>query len=256
MEIWTVANQKGGVGKTTTVVSLAGLLAEDGCKVLMVDLDPQSSLTQYFGVVPDTLQKSIFTLFRDRQTLDESQAAEAVVELSFAGLSLLPASPLLATVEKLAAPQGGMGLVLRQILERLSARFDYVLIDTPPTLGVLLVNALAAADRLIIPVQTEYLALKGLERMMRTMGMIAKSQGRQVPYVVVPTLYDKRTSAAQQCLVQLRQQYPEAIWPSVVSVDTKFRDASRAGLPPSLHCAESRGVDAYRTLLREKLQVA
>lgn len=256
MEVWTVANQKGGVGKTTTVVSLAGLLAESGYRVLMVDMDPQSSLSLYFGVNTEQCDANLFTLFRDRASLNASQVMTTLVELPFARLSLLPSSPLLATVEKMGTPQSGMGRVLRQIIDTVAAQFDYVLVDTPPTLGVLLVNALAAADRIIIPVQTEFLALKGLERMMRTLAMISQSQGRKVPFLVVPTLFDRRTSAAQQAMEHLRSHYAEVLWSHAVGVDTKFRDASRAGLPPSLHCAESRGIDAYRQLLREQLQVA
>ncbi len=254
MRKWTVANQKGGVGKTTTVITLAGLLAEQGRRVLMVDMDPQSSLTHYFS---RSLGESsdLYALFKDRVSLNRAAVESAIQDLPFAGLSLLASSPLLATVEKMGTAQSGMGRILSEALQWVDDAYDDVLIDTSPTLGVLLVNAIAAADLLILPVQTEFLALKGLERMMRTLVMIARSQQREVPYVIVPTMYDRRTSASQQCLKTLQQQFAGALASQVIVVDTKFRDASQAGVPLSLFVSESRGLDAYRTLLRDRLEV-
>ncbi len=252
MQKWTVANQKGGVGKTTTVITLAGLLAEAGQRVLMVDMDPQASLTQYLG--QNCELPHLFGLFRDRQDLNAERVRQTLITLPWVGMSLLAASPLLATVEKLGAQQGGMGMgkVLGDILQMLENDFDRVLIDTSPTLGVLLVNALACADRLILPVQTEFLALKGLERMLRTLGMVMRSQQRDLPYMILPTLYDKRTLASQQCLQQLRQTYGEAVASVVIGIDTRFRDASQAGVPPSLFGSHSRGVQAYREWLQQQ----
>lgn len=252
MNVWTIANQKGGVGKTTTVAALAGLLAQDGKRVLMVDLDPQASLSQYFGLDPDGLSLSVYHLFAASEPVTAEQVRTIIQPTRFEHLHILPSMPLLATVEKLSAVGGGKGLVLKQAIDRVAVDYDYVLVDTPPTLGVLLVNALACADRLIIPVQTEYLALRGLERMMRTLTMIGKSQQREIPYVVVPTLFDRRTQASVTCLQLLRDQYAGRMSDSVVGVDTRFRDASRAGVPPSL-LAESRGVVAYRELLEREL---
>ncbi len=248
MHIWTVANQKGGVGKTTSVITLAGLLAESGRRVLMVDLDPQASLTQYLG--QNCELPHLFALFRDRQGLTLEQIRATLTVLPWKGMSLLGASPLLATVEKMGAQQGGMGKVLGDILHKVEDDFDVVLIDTSPTLGVLLVNALACADLLILPVQTEFLALKGLERMLRTLGMVMRSQQREVPYIILPTLYDKRTLASVQCLQQLQQQYAGKVAPTVIGIDTRFRDASQAGLPPSVFAQQSRGVLAYREFLQ------
>ncbi len=254
MRKWTIANQKGGVGKTTTAITLAGLLAEQGRRVLMVDLDPQSSLTHYFARSLGEPAADVYRIFRDRSSLDRDMIMQAAMPLPFAGLWVMMSSPLLATVEKMGSPQGGMGRVLNEALALVQSDFDDVLIDTSPTLGVLLVNAIAAADRLIVPVQTEFLAMKGLERMMRTLAMIARSQQRQVPVVVLATMYDRRTSAAQQCLRTLQDVYGSVLAPQVIGVDTKFRDASQAGMPLSFFVSESRGLDAYRALLQQTLE--
>ncbi len=254
MRKWTIANQKGGVGKTTTAITLAGLLAEQGRRVLMVDLDPQSSLTHYFSRSLGEPAVDVYRIFRDRGTLDRDMILQAAMPLPFSGLWVMMSSPLLATVEKMGSPQGGMGRVLSEALALMQDDFDDVLIDTSPTLGVLLVNAIAAADRLIVPVQTEFLAMKGLERMMRTLAMISRSQQRQVPVLVLATMYDRRTSAAQQCLRTLQEVYGSVLAPQVIGVDTKFRDASQAGMPLSYFVSESRGLDAYRALLQQTLE--
>ncbi len=253
MRTWTVANQKGGVGKTTTVITLAGLLAEQGRRVLMVDMDPQSSLTHYFSRSLGKSLADVYTVFRDRGALTQDKVMESVMPLPFERLSVMTSSPLLATVEKMGSGQSGMGRILREAITCLEGQFDDVLVDTSPTLGVLLVNAIAAADQLILPVQTEFLAMKGLERMIRTLAMIVRSQQRNVPVVVVATMYDRRTLAAQQCLKELQDSYKELLAEQVISVDTKFRDASHAGVPLSYFVSESRGLDAYRNLLQQRL---
>ena len=128
--------------------------------------------------------------------------------------------------------------------------FDYVLVDTPPVLGSLMINALAAAELLLVPVQTEFLALKGLERMVRTLAMVTRSLQKTLPYLIVPTMFDRRTQASLNALRTLRHEYTEHIWPSMIPIDTKLRDASRAGKFPSLFDASSRGVAAYKSLLK------
>lgn len=249
MEIWTVANQKGGVGKTTTTVSLAGLAAEQGQRVLLVDLDPHGSLTSYFGQDPDTIANSVFTLFQNPNQISVETTAQLLLPTRFANLVLLPSSTALATLERRVIGKGGMGLVITRTLANLADDFDLVIIDSPPVLGVLLINALAACDRLIIPVQTEFLALKGLERMIHTLNMLEHSQKKHMNYVIVPTMYDKRTQASVSSLSEIRHRYGGDTWPGKIPVDTQFRNASKQGLPPNLFDAASRGVTAYNSLL-------
>lgn len=251
MRIWAVANQKGGVGKTTSVVALGGLLAERGKRVLVVDLDPHGSLTSWFGYDPDTLSHSVFDLFQHQGKVPDGLPAQLITDTSCNGMSLLPASTALATLERKMVGVEGMGLIISRALAQLWDDFDYVLLDNTPSLGVLMVNALAAAQHLIIPVQTEFLAIKGLERMLHTLEMIMRSQKNTLSYTIVPTLFDRRTQASVKSLNQLRKSYPDTLWKFAIPVDTKFRDASQAGVTPSALDAETHGVRAYVRLLKD-----
>ncbi len=251
MRIWAVANQKGGVGKTTSVVALGGLLAERGKRVLVVDLDPHGSLTSWFGYDPDSLSHSVFDLFQHKGKVPDGLPAQLITDTSCKGMALLPASTALATLERKMVGVEGMGLIISRALAQLWDDFDYVLLDNTPSLGVLMVNALAAAQHLIIPVQTEFLAIKGLERMLHTLEMIMRSQKNVLSYTIVPTLFDRRTQASVKSLNQLRKSYPDTLWRFAIPVDTKFRDASEAGITPSALDAETHGVRAYARLLND-----
>lgn len=247
MSVWAVANQKGGVGKTTTTVTMAGLLAQRGKPTLMIDLDPHGSLTTYFGHDPDSVETSVYSLFQDDSgTLDDNKLC---LPTSVDNLYLMPASTALATLDRQLGTREGMGLILARAIQRLAGRFEHVFIDCPPVLGVLMVNALAASDRLLIPVQTEFLALKGLERMLRTLSMILRARQKPLHYTIVPTMFDRRTRASLESLKDLRQHHPDEMWKSVIPVDTQFREASRQGQPLSLLSPHSRGAIAYATLL-------
>ncbi len=250
MKVWSIANQKGGVGKTTTTVTLAGLLAARGQRTLMVDLDPHGSLTSYFGYDPDSIELSVYSLFQDN---DRPPVGDIVRETRFERLSVMPASTALATLDRQLGAKEGMGLVIGRALVQLANQFDYVLIDCPPVLGVLMINALAASSHLLVPVQTEFLALKGLERMMRTLQMVTKARKRPLNYMIVPTMFDRRTRASLESLQALRERYPQVLFKSVIPVDTQFREASREGMPLSYLNAQARGVIAYTALLASLL---
>jgi chromosome partitioning protein len=248
VQVWTVANQKGGVGKTTTSVALAGIAAEQGKRVLLIDLDPQGSLTCYFGGDPDHVPISVFTLFQDKSVICLDSIMQLLTPTGFDNMTLLPASTALATLERLAVGKGGLGLVIKHTVNQIKDEFDLVIIDSPPVLGVLLINALAACDRLVIPVQTEHLALKGLERMLHTLRMLGQSRHRALSYVIVPTMFDRRTQASVVALRTIRHQHGMDTWPSKIPIDTRLRDASREGVPPSTYDTNSNGVVAYRSL--------
>ncbi|TQV84196.1 ParA family protein [Exilibacterium tricleocarpae] len=248
MQVWTVANQKGGVGKTTTSVALGSLAAGGGSRVLLLDLDPHGSMSCYFRQNPDTVTRSCFNLFRDRQALDPAVVSRQVIETAYDNLHLLPASTALATLERKAIGPDGAGLVVAGALAHIADMYDLVIIDTPPLLGVLMINALAACQRLVIPVQTEFLALKGLERMVHTLEMMSRSRRGGIDYTIVPTLFDRRTQASVGSLRSIRNTYGERVWPGRIPIDTKFRDASKAGVPPHILAPQSRGVRAYQSL--------
>ncbi len=253
MRVWTVANQKGGVGKTTSTVSLGGQLAAWGFRTLLVDMDPHGSLTSYFKYDPDTLEDSVYSLFQATAQKQPLLPEQLLCGTGTQGLELMPAAMALATLDRLAGKMDGMGLVLKSALGRLRSRFDFVLVDCPPILGVLMINALAACERLIIPVQTEFLALKGLERMLHTLDMVLKARRDTLPVTIVPTMYDQRTRASVDSLARLRDDYPDMVWRSRIPVDTNFREASKAGLPPVAFEPRTHGVLAYAELLTDLL---
>lgn len=251
MKVWAVANQKGGVGKTTTAVNLAGQLVRQQQRVLLVDMDPHGSMTAYFGFDPDSLEKSNYRLFQVPPHDMPQTAQGLVLPTSVEGLNLLPASTAMATIDRQLGAQKGKGLVLQQALQTLADKFDHILIDCPPLLGILMVNALAACQHLILPVQTEFLALKGLERMMHTLEMILKSRPGGLDYSIVATMFDRRTRAAHESLDMLRQLYREYLAKTVIPIDTLFREASKKGKPLTSLQPNSRGALAYAELLDE-----
>ncbi len=248
MKIWSIANQKGGVAKTTTAVTLAGLLAQRGCETLLVDLDPQGSLTTYFGHDPETIESGVYEIFADAAA-GSAAHSDVVRPVGCERLSLIPASTALSTLDRRLGARDGMGLVVTRYLAQLAGRFDHVLMDCPPALGLLMVNALAACERLIIPVQTEFLALKGLERMLHTLNMVRHSRRQELPYAIVPTLFDRRTRASLDTLRLLQERYPAHLWPGTIPIDTQLREASRAGVPPPQLFPQARAVAAYSALL-------
>ena len=245
MQVWAIANQKGGVGKTTTAVTLAGALSKQGKSVLLVDLDPHGSMTSYFKFDPDTQEPSVYHLFQTPAV----PLQEVIVDTAVDGIKLIPSSIAIATLDRQLGTQEGKGLVIKKALANCKDQFDYCLIDCPPLLGILMVNALASASTLLVPVQTEFLAIKGLERMLHTLNMILRARKEPLDYMIVPTMFDRRTRAAIESLRQLRKSYGEQIWEGVIPVDTKFREASQRGLPITHISATSRGTKAYSVLL-------
>ncbi|KXF81321.1 ParA family protein [Enterovibrio coralii] len=248
MIVWSIANQKGGVGKTTTTITLAGLLSEKNKRVLLIDTDPHASLTTYLNYDSEKLSHTLFDLFQ-LQTINRDTVKPLILKTEYKNLDLLPSHMSLATLDRAMGNRGGMGLMLKKTLACLEGEYDYALIDCPPILGVMMVNALAASNRILIPVQTEFLAMKGLERMVRTLQIMQKSRSSAFKVCIIPTMYDKRTRASLETLQELKVRYPDQVWTSAVPIDTKFRDASLKHMPPSYYAKNCRGVFAYKTLL-------
>ena len=250
MKTWASINQKGGVGKTTTVVSLAGHLSNTGKRLLVVDLDPHGSLTSYLGYNPDEIETGIYSLFAN-PTTNPADVARILLPTRIKNTYLLAASTALATLDRqIGSEKGaGKGLVVARAIKAVSDKFAYGLIDCPPMLGILMINALAASDQLLIPAQTDYLSLKGLDRMMHTLQMVEKSLQKKTPFMIIPTMYDQRTKASTDALATMRENFRFNVWGSVIPVDTKFRDASKVGIPLPTMYPYSRGSLAYKKLL-------
>ncbi len=164
----------------------------------------------------------------------------------FENLFLMPSSTAVATLEKQLGSKNGMGLVLKQVLNDVNEKFDNVIIDCPPMLGLLMINALAACKRVIIPVQTEHLAIKGMERMLRSMKMIQRSLNTDIAYTILPTMYDQRTLASKSSLQVLQNDYISQMTEIIIPIDTRLRDASHLGKPLNYMNGDSQGLKAYR----------
>jgi chromosome partitioning protein len=244
--ICAVANQKGGVGKTTTAVNLAACVAEAGYRTLLVDLDPQCNATAALGS-PKDLEPNTYTVF-----LDGKDALEAARPSGIDNLTLLPSTPDLAgaTVElpKLSESEG----TLRRALAPVRERFDHILLDCPPSLGPLTVNALVAADRVLVPVQAEYLALEGLAQFLDTLALIRRelNPGLELAGILL-TMYDGRTRLAQDVARELRRHFPELVLRTVIPRNVRVSEAPSYGRAVIHHDPHCSGADAYFELAKE-----
>ena len=218
MRVWAIANQKGGVGKTTTTLALGRGLAMRGYRVLLVDLDPHASLTRAFGVPADPQPAGVLDLFDE----NPPELARVVRATEIENLGFVAAQTALATLERRSATQPGLGLALSNALTRGGQAHDFVLFDCAPTLGLLMVNALAAADQVIIPTQTEPLALHGLKGMCRTAEMIQRSRRRPLPVSVLPTLHDRRTRTGAETLKAMQDEHGDMVWNDAIPNDTRI----------------------------------
>lgn len=248
--IYTLANQKGGVGKTTTAVNLAAYLAHWGQRVLLVDIDPQANATSCLGIDKRAVSLSTYDLLVHQAPLDQVVRLTGRVRLD-----LIPASPTLAgaTVELISLPQREHRL--RQALEGLDQRYDYVLIDCPPSLGILTVNGLtAAADGVIIPVQCEYLALEGLSQLMRTLDLVRRALNPRLRVRgLVMTMYDSRTTLSRQVVEEVRKHFPGKVFKTIIPRSVRLSEAPSYGEPIISYAPQSAGGLAYAALTRELL---
>jgi chromosome partitioning protein len=243
MQVWSIANQKGGVGKTTTTVTLAGLLSQKGNRVLVVDLDPQASLTCYFGYDPDVMESTSFDWFQKQPEVERN-----IINLKL-NLDLIPASPLLATLEQDSARRRGYGLCVSRALSLMYGHYDYVLLDCPPTMGLMSLSSLAASEVLILPVQTDFLAIKGLVRMARSLDQLMRVRRQLLRAIIIPTMHDPRIRASVQSLRIIHAEFGDIVANAVVPLDSHFRNACADMRLPNDYKRTSRGVQAYDVIL-------
>ena len=246
VRVTACTNQKGGVGKTTTVVNLAAYLALSGTSTLVIDLDPQGNATSGLGVDRRSLDRSIYDALIDRVQIDE-----LVLETAVPGLHLVPAAPSLsgAEVELVGVPARE-----RRLAASLAdlTRYDRVFIDCPPSLGLLTVNALTAADGVLIPIQTEYYALEGLSQLVNTIRMVREALNPRLEIDgVLLTMYDGRTRLSAQVAAEVRRHLDGAVYATVVPRSVRLSEAPSHGLPIALYDPASRGAEAYGRLAAE-----
>lgn len=248
-KIYALTNQKGGVGKTTTAVNLAAYLAAIGWRVLVVDVDPQANATSSLGADKNQIMPSLY------ETLIEGIPMEqTIIPTDRSRLYLAPAAPRLAGAEVEMVPMLGREHLLRERLLPIAPRYEYILIDTPPSLGLLTVNGLTAADGVIIPVQCEYLALEGLGNLLNTVRLVCENLNPALRIRgLVMTMYDARTNLAQQVVNEVRQYFPGQVFETIIPRSVRLSEAPSYEEPILKYAPRSAGALAYAALTRELL---
>jgi chromosome partitioning protein len=245
-----MCNQKGGVGKTTTTINLGAALAELGRRVLLVDFDPQGSLSVGLGVNPHTLEHSIYDLLLSRDTPID----DVIDRTGVPNLDILPSNIDLSAAEVQLVSEVAREQTLLRVLEKVKPRYDVILIDCAPSLGLLTINALTAADKVIMPLETEFFALRGIALLTDT---IAKVTDRLNPRLeilgILGTMYDPRTLHNREVLERVVQAFGDRVFHTVIRRTVKFPETTVAGEPITTYATNSPGATAYRTLAREVL---
>ncbi len=244
--VFAVANQKGGVGKTTTAVNVAACIAESGYRTLLVDIDPQANATVGLGMAKD-LEPSVYDVLSGEHT-----AQDAIHETAVRGLDLMPPGPGLAGANVELPRLDASERRLRDALATVRERYDFVLLDCPPSLGPLTVNALVAADRVIVPVQTEYYALEGLAQVLDTVGLIQRELNPRLRVAgMLLTMHDGRTRLARDVEREVREHFPELVFDTVIPRNVRISEAPSFGSPVTVHDPGCAGSDAYVALAKE-----
>jgi chromosome partitioning protein len=246
-----VCNQKGGVGKTTTTINLGAALAQFGRRVLLVDFDPQGALSVGLGIQPHELDFTIYNLLMERGT----SASEVVVKTSVAGMELLPSNIDLSGAEVQLVHEVGREFVLGGVLEPLVPNYDVVLIDCQPSLGLLTVNALACADGIIVPLECEYFAMRGVALLTDTIDKVSRRiNPRLAMDGLLATMYDSRTLHSREVLHRVVDRFGDEVFHTVISRTVRFPDATVAGEPITNFDPASAGASSYRELAKEVLE--
>lgn len=241
-----IANHKGGVAKTTTCLSLGGALAEQGLQVLLVDLDPQAHLTLSLGVRPEEVRHSVAEVMLGQKSL-----VAVSRETQVAGLDLVPASGDLVILDKVLYGHRGYEHRLKSALDQANLPYDFVLMDCPPSFGTLTINALTAANLLLIPVQCEFYAWRSLRSVLELVTVVREKTNPSLRYRLLVTMYDMRSRMHRMILEQLRRLFPQALLQTVVQVDARLRESPAHGLPITHYAPRARASEQYRAAARE-----
>lgn len=247
-KVIAIANQKGGVGKTTTTINLGTYLAKSRQRVLIIDLDPQGNTSTGLGINKRDLAQDLYHVLVENQPLDKVWQKTA-----FNDVVVLPASPVLAAAEVELVNAQGREFKLRKALE--SAPFDYVLIDCPPSLGILTVNGLVAADHVIIPVQAEFYALEGLGQLINTINLVKRALNPKLDLLgVLLTMHNGRTTLSGQVHEQVRKHFPDKVFDTIIPRNVRLSEAPSYGKPISHYDKWSKGAQSYKQLAKEVMK--
>ena len=245
-QVIALANQKGGVAKTTTTLNLGVAFAESGYKVLLIDLDPQGNLTMSQGLNPDTIQQSMFDVLVHRLPIDEV-IEQREVEIAVSSIDLAGADMALAS-------QIGRERALEKALAPIKDRYDYILVDTPPSLGLLTINAFVAATGVVVPVQTEYLSLRGLVQLENTLAMVRENLNPRVEIIgIVPTMYDRRVTHSREADEILRENFGDLVYNTRIRKTIRFAEAPVKGSSVLAYEPDGEAANMYRDLAKEVL---
>lgn len=242
-----IANQKGGVGKTTTAINLSACLAEAGQRVLTIDFDPQGNATTGLGLEKEQIEDTVYELLLGDCTLEDCQMRDVQENLD-----VLPSDSNLAGAEIELLDVENKESVLNGYLETIRDQYDFIIIDCPPSLSLLTINALVAADTVLVPIQCEYYALEGLSQVLRTIGLVRKKMNPSLELEgVVFTMYDARTNLSLQVVENVKQNLNERIYKTIIPRNVRLAEAPSHGIPINLYDSRSTGAESYRLLAAE-----
>ena len=248
--VLAIANQKGGVGKTTTAINLSACLAQRGKKVLIIDIDPQGNATSGLGVDKRNLKQSVYDVL-----IHECEAGEAVVSTSVDGLDMIPSSIELAGAEIELVSLMARERMLATALEDIKAVYDFILIDAPPSLGLLTLNALAAADKVMVPIQCEFYALEGLSQLVKTINLVKKHINKDLVIEgVVLTMFDSRTNLSIQVVDEVKKFFKTKVHTVIIPRNVRLGEAPSHGKPITYYDPKCSGAEAYRDLADEIIE--
>ncbi|HHT9130011.1 MAG TPA: ParA family protein [Candidatus Brocadiaceae bacterium] len=245
-----ITNQKGGVAKTTTTVNLGACLAQKGKKVLLVDLDPQGNMSSWFGLDIHNLTRSMYNVF-----LEEIYFEEVLVKTSIENLTLAPSNIALAGVERIFANEKGRDLILRKRLHPVVDKYDYVMLDCPPSLGLITVNALTFVKEVFIPLETKVLALNGLVTLINTVQVVKERLNHSLEVTgIIACRFDSRTNLSNEVYNQIKERFKEKVFNSIIRENTRLAECPISGTPITQYAPDSPGAIDYMNLAKEVVE--